>query len=160
MVDYRDPGVLEFDAVVTRSNTSGSSAFVAVPGDLKQLFGTNGRVPVNVTFDGVPYRGSIARMGGPPLVIVLQEILAELHKQPGDTLAVTVALDNTPRVVELAPDIEAALVEGDQLAAYRDLAYSHQRQFVLWIDDAKRAETRDARIAKTVEMVAAGKTVN
>jgi hypothetical protein len=160
MVEYRDPGVLVFDAVVTRSGNTGSSAHVAVPGDLKQLFGTSGRVPVNVTFDGLPYRGSIARMGGPPLVIVLQEILAELNKQPGDTLAVTVALDSTPRVVELAPDLEAALVAGEQLVAYRALAYSHQRQFVLWIDSAKRAETRDARIAKTVDMVAAGKTVN
>jgi Domain of unknown function (DUF1905)/Bacteriocin-protection, YdeI or OmpD-Associated len=160
MVDYRDPGVLAFEAVVTRSGNTGSSAHVTVPGDLKQLFGTSGRVPVKVTFDGVPYRGSIARMGGPPLVIVLQEILAELGKQPGDTLAVTVALDSTPRVVELAPDIENALVAGEQLAAYRALAYSHQRQFVLWIDGAKRAETRDTRIAKTVDMIAAGTTVN
>ena len=160
MVTYLNPGVLEFDAVVERSDNRGSSAWVEIPGDIRQLFGTTGRVPVTATFDGIDYRGSIARMGGPPLVIVLQEILAELHKAPGDTLHVTVELDETPRVVELAHDIEAGLVAAGQLDAYRSLAYSHQRQFVLWIDGAKRAETRESRIAKTAEMVAAGKTIN
>jgi len=145
MVTYLNPGVLEFDAVVERSDNRGSSAWVEIPGDIRQLFGTTGRVPVTATFDGIDYRGSIARMGGPPLVIVLQEILAQLHKAPGDTLHVTVELDETPRVVELAHDIEAGLVAAGQLDAYRSLAYSHQRQFVLWIDGAKRPRTAARR---------------
>ncbi len=160
MVSYLNPGLLEFDAVVTRSGNSGSSAHVSVPGDLKQLFGTTGRVPISATFDGIPYRGSIVRWAGPPLIIVLQEILRELGKVPGDTLHVTVQLDTLPRIVELADDVETELRSAGQLDAYRALAYSHQRQFVLWIDGAKREGTRRSRIAKTVTMVAAGKTIN
>jgi hypothetical protein len=160
VTSYLNPGVLEFDAVIQRSDRSGSSAFVALPGDIKQLFGSTGRVPVNATFDGIAYRGSITSMGGPPLILVLQEIQASLGKAPGDTVHVTVELDTAPRVVELAEDLSAALVQGGQLDAYRALAYSHQRQFVLWIDGAKRQETRASRIAKTVEMVADGKRIN
>jgi hypothetical protein len=160
VVAYLNPGVLEFDAIIRRSDVSGSSAFVQVPGDMKALFGTTGRVPVVVTFDGIDYRGSIVRMGGPPLVLVLQEIQAKLGKAPGDEVHVTVALDTALRVVELADDVEAAFTKNGQLDAYRALAYSHQRQFVLWIDGAKRAETRAARIAKAVEMVSTGRRLN
>jgi hypothetical protein len=160
VVTYLDPGTLEFDAIVTRSDVTGSSAHVEVPGDVTAMFGTRGRVPVAVTFDGIPYRGSIVRPGGPPLVLVLQEILAQLGKAPGDAVHVTVALDTAPRIVELADDIGDALTGAGLLDAYRRLAYSHQRQFVLWIDGAKRAETRASRIQKTVEMVSAGKRIN
>jgi hypothetical protein len=158
VVAYSNPGTLEFDAVVQRSNNVGSSAFVPFPGDLKALFGTSGRVPVLATFDGIPYRGSITKMRDDPLILVLQSTLAELGKAPGDTVHVTVELDTSERIVELDPDIETALRAAGQFDAFRSLAYSHQRQFVLWIGEAKRPETRTARIAKTAEMVAAGKT--
>jgi len=160
VVSYLNPGLLEFDAVVTRSGNTGSSAHVSIPGDLKQLFGTTGRIPVSATFDGIPYRGSIVRWAGPPLIIVLQEILRELGKAPGDTLHVTLELDTLPRVVELDDDIETALKAANELDAYRALAYSHQRQFMVWIDGAKQEKTRRTRIEKTVAMVSARKTIN
>ncbi len=160
MVTYSNPGRLEFDATVQRSDNVGSSAFVPFPGDLKELFGTSGRVPVLATFDGIAYRGSITRMREDPLILVLQETLSRLGKVPGDTIHVTVELDTSERTVELDDDIEAALIDAGQFDAFRALAYSHQRQFVLWITDAKRPETRATRISKTAEMVAAGQTRN
>jgi hypothetical protein len=160
VVTYLNPGTLEFDATVERSNNVGSSAFVPFPGDLKSLFGTSGRVPVRATFDGIPYQGSITKMRDDPLILVLQETLAELGKAPGDILHVTVELDTTTRTVELDEDVEAGLRAAGQYDAFRTLAYTHQRQFVLWITEAKRPETRATRIAKTAEMVAGGKTRN
>jgi hypothetical protein len=160
VVTYTNPGKLEFDAVVQRSNVVGASAFVPFPGDLKTLFGTSGRVPVVASLDGIPYRGSIVRMGSQPLLLVLQQTLASLGKQPGDHLHVELELDTSERIVELDDDVEAALRQAGSYEAFRNLAYSHQRQFALWITEAKRPETRSSRISRTAEMVEAGLTRN
>lgn len=156
---YLNPGPLEFDAIVERSDVSGSSGFVTFPWSVPELFGVKGRVPVTAQFDGVDYRGSLVRYGGPShLLLVLTEILGTLGKQPGDSVHVTVALDTEERRVELADDTRAALAESGQADAFERMSYSHQREYHLWIEEAKRSETRARRILKMTEMVAEGKT--
>jgi hypothetical protein len=54
MPTFTDPGTIAFDGVLTRSSASGSSAFVAFPFDVEQLFETRGRVPVTVALDTAP----------------------------------------------------------------------------------------------------------
>lgn len=34
---------------------------------------------------------------------------------------------------------------------YRSLSFTHQREYNLWIEDAKQAETRKRRIEKAIE---------
>jgi uncharacterized protein YdeI (YjbR/CyaY-like superfamily) len=46
------------------------------------------------------------------------------------------------------------------LAAYERFSPSHQREYIEWIVDAKREETRDKRIAQAVEWMAEGKPRN
>lgn len=40
---------------------------------------------------------------------------------------------------------------------YRALAASHQREYLKWIGEAKKAETRQRRMEKAIEMLAGGK---
>lgn len=157
MPTFSDPGPLAFDAVLTRSEVSGSSAFVAFPFDVEKLFGTRGRVPVNATFDGIPYRGSLVTYGDGHMILVLGEIRARLGKEAGDIVAVTIELDTQPRVVELEDDIVAAWTDAGVLDTFRAQSYSHQREYALWIAEAKRAETRATRIAKAAAMIAEGR---
>lgn len=64
-------------------------AYVEIPFDVRKEFG-KGRVKVSVTFDGVPYEGSLVRMGTPFHIIgVRKEIRAAIQKQPGDRITVT-----------------------------------------------------------------------
>lgn len=64
-------------------------AYVEIPFDVKAEFG-KGRVPVNATFDGEPYTGSLVRMGTPCHIIGLRkDIRAKIDKQPGDMVKVT-----------------------------------------------------------------------
>ena len=64
-------------------------AYVEIPFDVRKEFG-KGRVKVSATFDGVPYEGSLVRMGTPFHIIgVRKEIRAVIQKQPGDRIAVT-----------------------------------------------------------------------
>ena len=53
--------VYEFDAVIQKVPDI-DGAYVAFPYDAEALFGKK-RVKVSATFDGVPYAGSLVRMG-------------------------------------------------------------------------------------------------
>ena len=151
-LQYKNPGRIEFDGKLERMDNGGS--FVSFPGDAEKLFGVKGRVPVRVTFDGIPYRGSMVRMGTKRhLLLMLKEIREKLGKDRGDPIHVTVELDDEPRVVVLAADVEAAYNKAKVLDKYRALSYSHQREYNLWIEDTKNAETRAKRIAKAVGVI-------
>ena len=49
-------------------NENMDAAYVEVPYDIKELFG-KGRLLVNATFDGIPYRGQVVKMGTPCYII-------------------------------------------------------------------------------------------
>jgi len=138
-----------FEATIQEAR--GGGAFVAVPADVVAALGGKARIPVQATFDGVPYRGSIASMGGGPILGILKAIRTELGKAPGDTVAVTVEADTEPRSVTVPDDLAAALAESGLTEVFGKLTYSHQREYVSWIDEAKRPETRAKRVAGTVE---------
>ncbi len=56
--------------------------------------------------------------------------------------------------IESPGDLEAVLeARPAAMAAYRRLAPSHRREYLEWIDEAKRPETRQRRIEKTVGML-------
>lgn len=81
---------LEFDAVILQ-NEDMDAAYVEVPYDIKALFG-KGRLTVNATFDGVPYRGQVVKMSTPCFIIgVTKEIRKKIGKSFGDTVRVTLA---------------------------------------------------------------------
>ena len=145
-----------FSAVI--EDAGGGGAFVTVPFDVREAFG-KARVKVQATIDGEPYRGSLVRMGGPGhLLIVRREIRRKIGKQPGDVVQVTVAEDLAERVVTLPPDFAEALQANPAAEAfYRGLAFTHQREYAAWVEEARRAETRRGRIARAVEMLAQGK---
>lgn len=130
-------------------------AFVEVPFDVEAAFGSK-RPAVAATFDGVPYRGRLVRMGGPAhILIVRKAVRAEIGKQPGDEVTVTVARDDQPRTVEVPEDLAAALAEAGAADAFAALSYTKRKEAVAAVEGAKRPETRARRIAKTVEAVQA-----
>lgn len=78
-----------FDAVLQKAPDL-DAAYVEFPYDVRQEFG-QGRVKVHATFDGVPYDGSLVRMGTPGHIIgVLKAIRKQIGKQPGDRVHVTI----------------------------------------------------------------------
>ena len=40
---------------------------------------------------------------------------------------------------------------------FQQLSYTHQREYVRWIEEPKREQTRRKRIARTLEMLEQGK---
>ncbi len=79
----------EFDAKIKKVPDI-DGAYVEIPFDVKATFG-KGRVPVNAIFDGVPYQGSLVRMGTPCHIIgIRKDIRGQIGKQPGDMIHVTI----------------------------------------------------------------------
>jgi Bacteriocin-protection, YdeI or OmpD-Associated/Domain of unknown function (DUF1905) len=159
---YKNPGPIAFAAEIQRGSARNSWAYVAFPYDLKEMFGVGNLVPFTATFDKrVKYQGSLAKMGGPQAMILLRkDVKAELGKEPGDTLEVVIELDDKPREVAVAADVKKALQTAGQFGLFEKLAFTHRKEYIRWIEDAKRPETRANRITKTCEMLAAGKKMS
>ncbi len=85
--------VYEFEAEIKKVPDI-DGAYIEIPFDVKAEFG-KGRVPVTATFDGVEYKGSLVRMKTPCHIIgIRKDIRAEIGKQPGDTIKVTITERN------------------------------------------------------------------
>ena len=128
-------------------------AYVEIPFDVEAVFGAK-RVKVIAYFDGREYRGSIVRMSGCYMLGLTQVLRKEIGKNPGDLVTVEVEKDKKERVIEIPQDLLEALKEApDGLEYFENLSYSHKKEYVQWITDAKKEETRKARIQKAVIML-------
>lgn len=139
-------------------NAGGGGAFVEVPFDVKKAFGSR-RPKVKAMIEGVPYRGTLVRMGSEShMLIILKGIREQIGKDCGDKVKVTVEPDAEPRLVEVPQELAKALKkEKAAQAFFHSLAYSHKRAYVAYIMEAKKEETRQSRIVKTIELLRKGK---
>src|SRR5215470_6843704 len=70
----------------------------------------------------------------------------------------TVCVDRINRIVTPPKDLQKLLAKNAKAqAGFEPLAFTHKREYVTWILEAKKPETRTARLTKTVEMLAKGK---
>jgi hypothetical protein len=130
----------------------GGGAYVRIPFDVEKVFGKK-RVPIRAAFDGVEYRGTVVRMGEAGYILgVLKEIRSKIGKDVGDEVEVVLEEDIDERKVDMPEDLIKAMEEEPTAkAAYERLSYTHQKEIVKAILEAKRAETRQARVARTME---------
>jgi hypothetical protein len=151
--------LLKFRAVIEDAGNEG--AFVTIPFDVEQIFGKK-RVKVKATIEGEIYRGSVVRMGGTShILVVLREIRIKIGKTFGDEIEILLEEDTEPSEFLIPEDLRKAL-ESDPtaLAFFSKLAYSHQKVYVQWIEEARRDQTRQDRVARTVDMIKQGKNVH
>lgn len=131
----------------------GNNVGIVVPEDIVLGFDHGKRVPVVVTIDGdYTYRNTITRMGGQYLISFNAATRRATGRGAGDEVEVTLELDDQPRTVEVPDLLAAALAENPAAAqAWAALSYSKQRQHAEPIADAKTDETRQRRLAKTMD---------
>ncbi|HEX7832500.1 MAG TPA: YdeI/OmpD-associated family protein [Thermoanaerobaculia bacterium] len=132
----------------------GSVCFIPVPFDPAPVFGRV-RAPVKVTLNGYTYRSTIASMGGTVCIPLRRSNREAAGLEGGETLDVTLALDQEAREVALPDDFERALRATPGVwERWAKMSYTHQREYVESVEDAKKPETRARRIAKNVEVIA------
>jgi hypothetical protein len=132
----------------------GGGAYVLFPYDTGKEFGTKGKVPVKVTFHGVPYSGSLIKYGKPLHVLgVAKAIREQIGKGPGDTIEVVVWKDEEVRTVDVPAEFENLMKKEGLLAVFEKLSYTHRKEYCRWITEAKKEETRFKRLQKAIEML-------
>jgi len=139
-----------FRATIVRD---GSMCFIPLDFDPRSVFGKV-RAPVKVTLNGYTYRSTIAAMGGPPCIPLRKSNREAAGLEGGETLEVRVDLDTDAREVEPPADFVKALkaVPG-AWKQWRALSYTHQREHVEAIEQAKKPKTRARRIESLVRTI-------
>ena len=150
------PKKYTFTAII--QNAGGDGAFVEVPFDVEAAFGSK-RPKVKALIEGTPYRGTLVRMGSEKhLLLILKSIREQIGRTFGDEVKVSVELDVEERVVTVPAELKRAFrSDKTAQAAFEKLSYTHQREYVNWIDEAKKEATRQNRVAKTIERLKSGK---
>lgn len=131
---------------------------IEVPEDVVAALGSGSRPAVTVSVGGHSYRTTVARMGGRFLVPLSAENRTAAGVAAGDEVDVDIEPDTAPREVEVPADLADALAHDDAARATFDaLSFTHRKEWVRWVEEAKKAETRATRLAKTVESLHEGK---
>jgi hypothetical protein len=138
----------------------GPAAAVVLDDDHVAVVGEGAkRFPIVATVNGYTWRTTVARMGGEFLLGLNRAVRQAAGVEAGDTVEVDLELDTAPREVEV-PQALADALAADRAAreAFDRLAYTHRKEYVRWIEEAKRDETRQRRLAQALEMLRQGKT--
>ena len=133
---------------------NGNNVGIEIPDEVVAELGGK-RVPVVVTIDGgYSYRSTTAVMGGRNLVGVSAEHRAASGVTGGQVVQITIVRDDAPREVDVPPPLaEALAADPVAAAAWEKLAYSHRKEHVRAITEAKADETRIRRVQKAVAML-------
>ena len=132
---------------------------IRIPDEIVEALGAGKRPAVTVTINGFTYRSSVATVSGSYMVGVSAENRAGAGVAGGDEVDVDIELDTAPRVVTVPDDLAAALDAVPKARATFDgLSYSLKSWHVLQVTGAKTDETRQRRIAKSVETLEEGRS--
>jgi hypothetical protein len=151
----------KFKTTLVPRGPNGAWTFMPIPFDVEKVFGKRSRIAVCGTVNGFAFRNSIMPTGDGGHEMMFAKALQQgAGAVAGDVVEVYMEADLEPRKVEVPNDLAEAL-RGDARAEelFAKASFSCQKEFVVWIEEAKRAETRQRRIANTLLMLHAGRQV-
>jgi hypothetical protein len=148
-----------FLAEIKSAGPNGSWTNFHTPFNTQEVFGRKGRVAVVLEIAGKTFHTStFPEPDGTGYIQFSKSMQQECGIKAGDRVEVTLTLDTAPRVLETPVDLAAALSKNETVrTAWDKLAYSHKKEYVVWLDDARQTETRQRRIQKTIENLETGK---
>jgi hypothetical protein len=124
---------------------------IEVPARVMAALGEKKRIPVNVTLNGVVYRSTIAVYGGKFFVPARKEIRDAAKLAPGERAHMTLETDTAARTVMVPSDLARALASAKLRPAFDALSFTRRKEHVEAVTEAKRPETRVARIERVVK---------
>jgi hypothetical protein len=131
----------------------GENFLVEVPFDVREAFG-KARPPILITVEGYTFPSTIAVYGGKSFIGIRKSHRAAAGLVPGQTVSITIALDSSERRVTPPDDLARALAKSAAARkAWAALSFSHQREHVEALLEAKKPETRARRLEKTLGML-------
>lgn len=125
---------------------------ITIPFDVEKVFGAK-RVPVKVWVNGAEYRSTIMRMGGKFMMAVPKVFREAAGVKTGETIEVTMEKDLEKRTVEIPTDFAESLKKENLTDIFEKMSFTHRKEYINAINDAKKQETRLRRIEKSLQML-------
>jgi hypothetical protein len=143
-----------FESTVVRTKTK---AYIPLPFEPNDEWGWKVRHYVKGAVGGCSIRG-LLRTENDSYVLPLGAAWLRDNVIPSTATIEVVLEPDGPQSEALADDIAHALSAAPEAETFfQSVAPFYRKNFLRWIDQAKRAETRAARIAEMVKMLEAGK---
>jgi len=147
---------MRFHTTILQSGKTATG--IRIPDEIVEGLGAGKKPPIRVTINGYTYRSTVAVMGGDYMVGVNADNRAGAGVAGGDEVDVDIELDTAPREVSVPADLAAALdAEPDARRTFDALSYSNKSWHTLQVEGAKTDETRQRRIARSVEILREGR---
>jgi hypothetical protein len=147
---------MRFHTTILQSGKTATG--IRIPDEIVDGLGAGKKPPIRVTINGYTYRSTVAVMGGDYMVGVNADNRAGAGVAGGDEVDVDIELDTAPREVTVPADLAAALdAEPDARRTFDALSYSNKSWHTLQVEGAKTDETRQRRIARSVEILREGR---
>jgi hypothetical protein len=148
---------MTFDALLHRDDNS-SGTYVTIPLDVRAAFG-RARPAVRVTVNGHTWRSTISVYGGVSMLGINRANREAARIAAGEVVSVVLESDDEPRTVDVPADLAAALdAAPDARTSFDAMPYTHRLEYVRWLDEAKRPETRTRRLAAAIDRIRTGTT--
>ena len=141
---------IELDAMVEKADDSAACAVVVPTAHVVQWFGRKSRVPIVATVNGFSWRTSLSPMGGCHVLPVNATVRAGAGIGGGDRVKLTMREDTEERTIDVPADLARALERAHVRAKFDGMGFTHRKEWVLAVQDAKRPQTREKRIADCV----------
>jgi hypothetical protein len=146
--------LFEFDAEI-KKHPDLNAGFIEFPHDVRKEFGGKSRVKVKAVLDNFIYRGLLVKMAGESHWLgITKQVRTAIGKNPGDIVHVIIEEDLEERTIEIPNDLLVLLMnEPETLDYFNNLSYTHKKEYVRWINDAKKEDTRKKRVKKAIHLL-------
>jgi hypothetical protein len=144
------PEAITIEAVIEKAQDSATCGIRIATADVVRWFGRKGRVAVVATIRSFRYRSSLSPMGGAHILPVNGQVRTAAKVSGGDRVRLTLEEDRAERTVEVPEDLAVALQRAKVRPAFDAMSFTHRKEWVRAIQDAKRPETRAKRIGECI----------
>jgi hypothetical protein len=142
----------------TISQNGKNATGIRVPDEVMAALGPSRRPAIRVTLNGFTYLTTVGSVNGEAMISVSADVRKNAGVAGGDPVDVDVELDTQPREVSVPTDFQAALSRDPEAQRFFEgLSYSHKSAYLLWIESAKKAETRERRIPEAIKLLKEGR---
>ncbi|MCC7477254.1 DUF1905 domain-containing protein [bacterium] len=155
-----EPQVLRFSAALSApgAGTRGAAGLsLKLPASVSRVFPPAGLPQVEGTINGQPFRAALdPDPAGGHLLRVNKAMAAGAKAAAGDVVELAM-LGPEPEPVAPLDLAEALSASASAQAFWQELTAECRRDYIRWVEMAKKAETRERRVLRSVEQLEEGK---
>jgi hypothetical protein len=153
--------MFSFSSRLVKPEGTGTWTYAPVPPEVELLLGERGLIKVKGTVNGVPVQSSLMPQGdGSHYIVINKSIREKAGVKAGDPVKLELELDATERQIEIPDDLKQLLDKNPPASlAFNALSYSHRKEYVDYINAAKRADTHSRRLEKILPMISQKKAL-